>query len=80
MAEAKRFFTLVLNLNYKNEDDRTSFKKVMRICDPQRTFRVQKDVLMDFFMMPGFIDQIRPEETKVVHVEYSQSEGSVVSV
>jgi hypothetical protein len=46
----------VLNLNYKNEDDKASFKKVMQIVDPKRSFVVQKNVLMDFFMMPGFID------------------------
>ncbi len=71
ISETKKFLTFVLNLNYKNEDDKTSFKKVMRIVDPKKTSKVQKDVLMNFFMEPGFIDQIRPEEIKVIELEFN---------
>jgi len=60
---------IVLNFDYKNEEDRASFRKVMQIVDPTRSSFVQKDVLMNFFMMPGFIDYIRPEEMKVMEVE-----------
>jgi hypothetical protein len=43
----------------------------MRIVDPKKTSKVQKDVLMNFFMEPGFIDQIRPEEIKVIELEFN---------
>jgi two pore calcium channel protein len=78
LTEIKKFFSQVLNLDYKKEDDRISFKKIMRIVDPQKTFKVQKDTIMDFFMMPGFMDQIRPQQE--IAVEYVSHRGSVESI
>lgn len=36
----------------------------MGILDPEKTLRIEKDTLLEFFMMPGFMDQIRPDDYK----------------
>ena len=58
----------MLNLDYSQETDRNSLKKIMRIVDPARTNVVLKSTLMDFFMMPGFMEAIKnnDDELKVV--------------
>ena len=43
----------------------------MRIVDPARTNAVLKSTLMDFFMMPGFMEAIKnnDDELKVVQIK-----------
>ena len=43
----------------------------MRIVDPARTNIVLKSTLMDFFMMPGFMEAIKnnDDELKVVQIK-----------
>jgi hypothetical protein len=79
LSEARKFFSQVLNFDYSNNDDKISFRKVMKILDPEKTMRVGKETLMEFFMMPGFMDQIRPDEIKEVEVEYTKT-GDVANV
>jgi len=42
--------------DYELLEDRNSFKKLMRLVDPTNSRMIQKDVVFDFFMMPGFMD------------------------
>jgi hypothetical protein len=42
--------------DYELLEDRNSFKKLMRLFDPLNSHKIQKDVVFDFFMMPGFMD------------------------
>jgi two pore calcium channel protein len=59
LKQAKSFFKIVLNLDYLEEADRNSLKKIMKIVDPAKTNIVFKSTLMDFFMMPGFMEAIK---------------------
>lgn len=54
-----------------------SFRKVMAIVDPEKTMRVAKENLMEFFMMPGFMDQIRADEIKEIQVELTEGADQV---
>lgn len=68
LKQAKSFFKIVLNLDYSEEADRNSLKKIMKIVDPERTNVVMKTTCIDFFMMPGFMEAIKnnDNELKVV--------------
>ena len=62
VREAKKFFALVLDLDYKDRKDRTAFKKIMKVVDPDSEKFVYKENIVHFFSMPGFIDIIKPQE------------------
>jgi hypothetical protein len=49
----------------------------MAIVDPEKTMRVAKENLMEFFMMPGFMDQIRADEIKEIQVELTEGADQV---
>ena len=44
-----------MGLNYKNEFDRQVFKNVMKFIDPNNRQRAQREDILDFFEMPGFL-------------------------
>jgi len=69
LNEARKFFRLVLNFNYKKEDDVRQFKILMKILDPQRKNEVEKITIMDFFALPGFSSQISSQDIAVIKVE-----------
>lgn len=59
-GEARRFFKIVCNLNFKKEEDVQTFKQIMKIVDPEDTKKIYKEAILEFFAMPGFSAQIAP--------------------
>lgn len=61
LPEAKKFFALILDLNYKKRKDRTAFKKIMQVVDPDDQKIVEKDNLLAFFTLSNFLDVLKGE-------------------
>jgi len=51
LDEAKRFFELVLDLNYKTKAGRVKFKKIVAILvvDTDKDFKVKKENIIEYF-------------------------------
>jgi hypothetical protein len=55
LEQAKKFFALILDLNYKKERDRNTFRKIMKIVDLDNQNQVKLDNVLEFFKLPNFL-------------------------
>lgn len=53
--EARRFFSKVLDLNFKSKTNRSKFKTMMHVLDPLHEGVVYEDRLLEFFKVGGFM-------------------------
>jgi len=60
--EARRFFSQVLDLNYKIKEDRSKFKTMMHVLDPLNEGVVYEDRMLEFFKVGGFLHLRELEE------------------
>ena len=66
LDEAKKFFELVLDFNYKKKEGRAKFRKIMSIIDSDGELRVRKENLIEYFSLPNFLDVDEIEEINKV--------------
>jgi two pore calcium channel protein len=66
LGEAKRFFELVLDFNYKTKEGRAKLRKIMTIVDTEGELRVRKENLIEYFSLPNFLDVDEMEEINKV--------------
>jgi hypothetical protein len=66
LDEAKRFFELVLDFNYKTKEGRAKLRKIMTIVDTEGELRVRKENLIEYFSLPNFLDVDEMEEINKV--------------
>ena len=62
LDEAKKFFELVLDFNYKTKEGRAKFRKIIAIVDTEGELRVRKENLIEYFSQPNFLDVDAVEE------------------
>lgn len=74
LDEAKKFFELVLDFNYKTKEGRTKFRKIMGILDSEGELRVRKENLIEYFSLPNFLDVEEMEEINKVQKEEGDAE------
>ena len=55
LFEAKDFFAYILDLNYKQRDDRDKFKNIVHLADPEKAKVLLKHRVLEFFRMGGFV-------------------------
>lgn len=53
--EAKDFFAHVLDLNFRDKEDRTKFITILRLADPEGAKKLLKHRVLEFFRMSGFL-------------------------
>jgi two pore calcium channel protein, plant len=58
LPEAKEFFALVLDLNFRKSKDRATFRKIMKLVDIENNRIVHKPEVMQFFSMSNFLEVI----------------------
>jgi len=56
LDEAKKFFALILDLDFKNTNDRTTFYKVMKVVDIENQNTVKIENVVEFFSLPNFLN------------------------
>lgn len=71
--EAKKFFALILDLDFRNPNDRITFRKVMKIVDIESQNTVKIENVVEFFQLPNFLNLDQFEEAKVVEKERNAS-------
>jgi hypothetical protein len=71
--EAKKFFALILDLDYRNPNDRTTFRKVMKVVDIESQSTVKIENVVEFFQLPNFLNLDQFEEARVVDKERNAS-------
>ena len=52
----------MLDLDYHKKSDQQTFKRIMKIIDPDETKIVTKEDLLEFFSIPGFLNLARVEQ------------------
>ena len=62
LVQAKRFFALVLDLDFKLPRDRVTFRKIMKILDLDDQRLVYKDNVIQFFSLPNFLNVVVNED------------------
>ena len=62
LDEAKRFFELVLDFNYKTKEGRAKFRTIIALVDTEGELRVRKENLIEYFSQPNFLDVDAVEE------------------
>ena len=55
IEEAKKFFAIVLDLKYNRKKDQITFRRIIRIMDPNNTKTIPRSVVVDYFSIPGFL-------------------------
>ena len=55
MKEAKKLFSITLDLNYEVSEDRHLFRRLMALIDPERNKIVFRDRIIQFFDCAGFL-------------------------
>jgi hypothetical protein len=74
LIEAKKFFAIVLDLNYKKPSDRVTFRKIMKILDVDDQRFIYKTNVVQFFSLPNFLNAVVVEEIATNHAaERSES-------
>lgn len=58
LIEAKRFFAIVLDLNYKLPSDRVTFRKIMKVLDVDNQNLIYKGNVVEFFSLPNFLNVV----------------------
>jgi hypothetical protein len=53
--ESKKFFALVMDLNYAIKQDRQTYKNIMKYVDPESTQKAYKDQIIRFYERPDFL-------------------------
>ena len=76
--EAKAFFAYILNFTYSLKSDRTKFKSIMGVADPENAKILLKHRVMEFFKMGGFLHltELGQEQKKMVSEHLSDSDES----
>jgi Ca2+-binding EF-hand superfamily protein len=49
IEQAKKFFALIFDLNYKESNDRTMFRKIMTVVDVDNSKTVKLENVIEFF-------------------------------
>lgn len=71
--EAKKFFALILDLDFRNPNDRITFRKVLKIVDIESQNTVKIENVVEFFQLPNFLNLDQFEGAKVVEKERNAS-------
>lgn len=77
LEEAKEFFALVLDLNFKKSKDRATFRKIMKLVDIENNHIVHKPEVIQFFSLSNFLDVIvtQPEAAVLPNATKQQETG-----
>ena len=44
-----------MDFNYESAACRLNYRKIMRLVDPENTRKIQKEAVIEFFSLPGFL-------------------------
>jgi hypothetical protein len=58
LSEAKSFFSMLLELDFKKANDRVTFRKIMLLVDVDSERIVYKSNVLQFFSLPNFLECI----------------------
>ena len=67
LLEAKKFFAIVLDLNYKKPSDRVTFRKIMKVLDIDDQRIIYKANVIQFFSLPNFLNVVVANEVATDH-------------
>jgi len=67
LLEAKKFFSIVLDLNYKKPSDRVTFRKIMKVLDVDDQRIIYKVNVIQFFSLPNFLNVVVANEVATDH-------------
>jgi hypothetical protein len=61
LQKSKIFLKKVLNLNYRREKDQLTFKRIMKMVDPENKNILKRERILDYFSIQGFLNVARIE-------------------
>ena len=64
--EAKKFFSIALELKYTRKRDQITFRRIVKIMDPENTKMIRKQMIIDYFSIPGFFKTARIKELQAL--------------
>ena len=65
--EAKAFFAYVLDLNYRDKEDREKLQTILKVSDPEQAKMLLRHRVIEFFRMGGFLhlDFLKEQQKKL---------------
>jgi hypothetical protein len=67
LVECKKFFAMLLELDYSKAKDRVTFRKILKLVDIDNNKVAMKDAVIQFFTLPNFLEVIVNQEQEMPH-------------
>lgn len=65
LEECKKFFAMLLELDYNKAKDRATFRKIVKLIDIDNTQEARKENVIQFFTLPNFLEVIVKQEEEM---------------